>query len=307
MHVRTDYCCPADVKTNFLIMMMFLRKYVLNTIGITVIVGLSAGVIGPTAFPETVRAADVTDFDTVIELVGAWRDAWQERNIERYLFFYSRDFTGDEHDRHGWEDAKRAVFTTGEPFSVEVLSPCLSSRDDNVAVTFLERYYSPSLCDAREKTLLWTREQSSWKIISEDSRLPSVTNGASVRWAAEPGTGIAVRHIAGVVTDIPVRAEGVSVTLSPFSRPQIAAIERETPCVIAELTGVDRWCGPPLIPLSGSFVKRIHAYLYEGCQTLRIAIELTPLERYAVNPLYGTEESRFILQIIKNSHGGDEG
>ena len=50
-----------------------------------------------------------SDIEDVRAQVFAWGQAWQSRDIERYMFFYSPDFRSKKFDYQGWRLKKQTA------------------------------------------------------------------------------------------------------------------------------------------------------------------------------------------------------
>lgn len=106
------------------------------------------------------------------KLVGgqleAWRQAWEAKDVGRYLGFYSKDFTpADKRARAAWEADRRVKLTKKGDIHVQVSAASYKREGDAVLVTYEQRYQSGNYSDAGRKQLEWVNEGGDWKIRRE--------------------------------------------------------------------------------------------------------------------------------------------
>lgn len=102
--------------------------------------------------------------------IEAWRKAWEEKRIEEYMSFYSRQFTSGRKDRKEWREYKAHLTETYKDIRVEIANLRLLRNDGVVLAVFDQRYGSTSFDSVGEKRLFLTQNSSEWKIIGEHFR-----------------------------------------------------------------------------------------------------------------------------------------
>lgn len=134
-------------------------------------VAAQAGAMPPATRPAGATARPVVAEDPSAAVAGrleAWRQAWESKDVRRYLSFYAASFVpADNRARSAWEADRRAKLDKKGEIRVQVGAPALKSEGEMVAVTFEQRYQSGSYSDAGRKRLEWVREAGEWKIRSE--------------------------------------------------------------------------------------------------------------------------------------------
>lgn len=121
------------------------------------------------AVRETEAEIDVAhEINTFLE---EWKNAWQNTagekgDIERYMSFYSRDFTSGEFDKNRWKSDKEIKNRRKEWIRVELKDITLTEplADNHVEVSFLQVYKSSNFSDESNKTLVLKKEKTGWKI-----------------------------------------------------------------------------------------------------------------------------------------------
>lgn len=239
-------------------------------------------------------AEDLEHLDAVADGVWEWRCAWQEKDIDRYMSFYSPAFKSGELDYKGWRRAKARLFRRPGSVSVDISRPCIRTEDQHAIVRFIQRYHSPSLSSVGEKTLAWKKETGTWQIVSEKWEPSSITAGP-VRHSSLGG--LEVIDIAALITGEEEDTEWILVKLNRISIPEIITIEGESPQIIMDFKDVSFWQGPPRIPSNRRVVKRIRAYLHHECKNLRIVLDLKSSPPYVVAPMYFKSENILCLEI----------
>jgi hypothetical protein len=105
-----------------------------------------------------------------IELVGQWAAAWSQRNVERYLNFYSKSFVPpDNNSLEAWEDKRRARILGKRRISVMISDLGVELLDDNRAIArFAQTYEADNYRETRTtKFLILAREGNEWRIAAE--------------------------------------------------------------------------------------------------------------------------------------------
>lgn len=98
-----------------------------------------------------------------------WRRAWQARDVERYLGFYSRELSPAAHPtRAAWEADRRRKLAKPGPIEIDTDVPKIELRGERVLTTFSQRYRSGNYSDDVTKRLEWVKEDGAWKIVREE-------------------------------------------------------------------------------------------------------------------------------------------
>lgn len=151
----------------------------------------SAPVTQPTsavmAKPAVTRAPDVKPLaaaapalakvvaDDPAKLIGplleAWRQAWQTKDVARYLSFYSKDFVPPARkSREAWEADRRVKLDKKGDIQVRILNPFFMLSGNVATVVFEQQYQSSNFSDAGGKRLEWVKEGDTWRIRHEGPR-----------------------------------------------------------------------------------------------------------------------------------------
>ena len=101
-----------------------------------------------------------------------WSDAWESKDFNKYLAAYSEKFEPQQFPtREAWAAHRKPRVTKPGPIVVKVSDIRVKLLSASRAeVKFLQRYESGNLKLNSIKTLIWTKEDSGWKILREEGR-----------------------------------------------------------------------------------------------------------------------------------------
>jgi len=104
----------------------------------------------------------------------SWQASWQEREAERFLDHYGRDFLRGE--GRSWAETKRRNITDKAWIKVDLedISLFLYPGSDMAYAEFTQRYSSDRLSSVSRKRLYWRLDEGRWHIVMEKtSELPT--------------------------------------------------------------------------------------------------------------------------------------
>jgi len=124
----------------------------------------------PKEEPPKQVSAKVNKEDEVIKMVEMWKTAWEVKNFEKYISFYSKNFKwGNGKGLKSFADHKRITFGKTKDVSVKLKNIEVFPEDDTkVVVTFLQEYKSNLVNDRGAKNLILKKEKGDWKIAAEE-------------------------------------------------------------------------------------------------------------------------------------------
>ena len=113
---------------------------------------------------------NIEAINTVRALISDWADSWQEKNIDRYMSYYSRNFRSGGLDYSGWQDKKARLFKKSESPSLKVSDLWVFIEGNHASASFIQHYWDANYADVGEKTINLVKDDGKWKIISEEWR-----------------------------------------------------------------------------------------------------------------------------------------
>ena len=101
------------------------------------------------------------------ELVLSWKAAWESKDIERYMGFYSKSFTTSKYNWETYKEYKGNVFRAASSIVVEISDVQVKWENYAMVASFIQDYRSSTLSSKRGKSLSFHQEGNDWKIIRE--------------------------------------------------------------------------------------------------------------------------------------------
>jgi murein L,D-transpeptidase YafK len=92
--------------------------------------------------------------DVVRANVFAWARAWESRDIDRYMAFYSPDFRAKDLNFSDWKAKKAYVFQKKDAIQVKIIDPWVLMESNRAVVTFVQQYKDRTVAEVVEKTLV---------------------------------------------------------------------------------------------------------------------------------------------------------
>lgn len=108
--------------------------------------------------------------EQVSAFVERWRKAWESKDVERFMSFYSKRFRSGKMDWNAWRAYKEATFRKAG--SIQVTTEAIRSKRSGgtTKVSFVQSYKADRYQDLGQKELELVVEDGQWKIIRESWR-----------------------------------------------------------------------------------------------------------------------------------------
>lgn len=116
---------------------------------------------------QVAKAPEYDSIDVVVSLFLAWIKAWQGKDTDSYLAFYSRDFKYSGNSLQGWKESRRATLAKSMEIKIDFSDIQIVQGKDAVEISFIQQYQSDRHSDKGRKTLTWKKEGEAWRIITE--------------------------------------------------------------------------------------------------------------------------------------------
>lgn len=120
------------------------------------------------AVAPTPAAALQADTTAALNAVETWRQAWESKDMPRYLAAYTRDFRGDSPSRSAWLTQREQRIQ--KPSALDIQLSAIDAQllaADQIRVQFRQVYQAGSFHANTQKTLLMVRELGQWRIAAE--------------------------------------------------------------------------------------------------------------------------------------------
>lgn len=96
-----------------------------------------------------------------------WKTAWEEKDVEKYMSFYSKSFTKSDYNWEGYKKYKKNIFHRSGTISIEIKNIKISWDTFVMSVSFIQKYQSGTINSTTGKLLHFHQENESWKIVRE--------------------------------------------------------------------------------------------------------------------------------------------
>ncbi|MBN1627102.1 MAG: L,D-transpeptidase, partial [Deltaproteobacteria bacterium] len=107
------------------------------------------------------KANDISD------IIEGWRVSWQNKDIEKYMSYYSRSFSSGGKNWTQLKEYKTGLAKKYKEINVEIEDLGILTNDDVVIASFRQIYRTPVFESSGIKRLYITKNSEEWKIIGE--------------------------------------------------------------------------------------------------------------------------------------------
>ena len=108
-----------------------------------------------------------TEKKKIEKLLLSWKNAWEKKNIEKYMSFYSKVFTKSTFNWESYKEYKKNIFIRPGKISVEIKIIKISWDNFFMIASFIQKYQSGSINSTITKMLHFQQEKEGWKIVKE--------------------------------------------------------------------------------------------------------------------------------------------
>ncbi len=119
------------------------------------------------ALPDPVKPVPVES--VIDELVTGWESAWESRDTDRYMAFYSRAFSSRGMDYSAYRTYKNQLNKRYSFIKIEISNLQIYPGDGGMVAEFDQRYEADSYLALSHKRLRFELENGVWRIVSETS------------------------------------------------------------------------------------------------------------------------------------------
>jgi len=238
-------------------------------------------------------AAQGSAIEQVRRMVLDWVQAWGQKDIQRYLAFYSPRFQPQGQQLQAWARQKPERFAATGPVTVEISDLSVFIEGSQASARFVQHYRSGSYADQGEKTLTLVRDQDRWQIVSETWETLDAAAGTVA--TVQPCQTNTVTDIA--VTTDPQGADRLTVARACWGEPRITAVDGAEPFIFIDIPGPCRWEGPVSQTVAGGRIRRVRT-LFPGADGLmRIRLDLAPGPDIQIDQIADRHRNRFIVEV----------
>lgn len=128
---------------------------------------VSASQPNPDSISTSWKNKNIETIDAVRAVIHSWVEAWQNKDINSYMSFYSNKFKTAGIDYQIWRERKLKRFQKSGNISVEIADLWVFIEGKQATATFIQKYKDSSHMDVGEKSLKLKNLNGAWKIIYE--------------------------------------------------------------------------------------------------------------------------------------------
>ncbi len=263
--------------------------------------------------------ASAGKIDEVRANVYAWGNAWESRNINKYMSFYSPAFRSKKLDYQKWMQKKAKLFQMPGDIRVKISDLWVFIEGTHATARFVQQYQDPRVSDVGEKKLVMVNTNGKWQIVSEEWK-PLAISARPTQDRAKPSTTKKAPAKAKVAKtkrqdrkkkDLPsekiivtnIKFEGekdrekVCIALNNFCTPEVMTLKGDKPRIVIDIKNVPSWSGDYKTPVKGKLIKQIRTYLHPDIEKLRIVLDLNPSNNYSLEKIFDTEKNIFCIFV----------
>lgn len=264
------------------------------------------------------------EIDRIRAMLEDWRKAWESKDIDRFMTFYSPRFESNGLDYNAWKARKERLFDIRGKIDIKLIDPWVLVEGNRASVRFIQRYQGPTEIDNGEKTMDLYRSAETWLILSErwqslpspaplpDRDEPTIPNQSTVELQPSHHANISAdstkhdksRYLVGsgdgaehVYYYSEPGSEGVSIEFSSFAIPRFFTLEGDRPRIVIDVKDVSNWQGPPKTPINGRQIRQIRSFLHHRERRLRIVLDMYPNRNYMIDQIYDIDRHIYIISV----------
>jgi ketosteroid isomerase-like protein/cytoskeletal protein RodZ len=101
------------------------------------------------------------------EILESWKGAWEAKDIDGYMNFYSLAFVNSEHTWESYKTYKGFIFKKPGAISIKILDLSVKWSNSTLVASFIQKYQSDTVNSTRRKVMHFQQEGQDWKILKE--------------------------------------------------------------------------------------------------------------------------------------------
>ncbi len=109
-----------------------------------------------------------TSREQLLSFLQGWVKAWESRNVNEYMKYYSKRFRAYGMNYWQWRGYKRKLARKYKAIDVQISGIKIKISGSRAVISFRQQYYSDKFHDDGTKEIRLTHESGGWKIRRED-------------------------------------------------------------------------------------------------------------------------------------------
>jgi murein L,D-transpeptidase YafK len=132
--------------------------------------GKSWKIIKETWMPVNTRVKNTNATDHTRQIKGklaSWLRAWENKDVNTYISFYSDKFKALENNRAKWRNSRLHALKANKNLSIKASNLQIAQNKNIIELNFIQKFNSDKYSDTGIKELLWIKDGGDWKILKE--------------------------------------------------------------------------------------------------------------------------------------------
>jgi len=132
--------------------------------------GNSWKIIKETWIPVDSRVKNINATDHTRQIKGklaSWLRAWENKDVNTYISFYSDKFKALENNRAKWRNSRLHALKANKNLSIKASNLQIAQNKNIIELNFIQKFNSEKYSDTGIKELLWIKDGGDWKILKE--------------------------------------------------------------------------------------------------------------------------------------------
>ena len=121
----------------------------------------------PSGDNQTWKTDSLDEIHAVRNVIYDWIKAWQSKDLDQYMSYYSPEFYSEKLDYQGWRKKKAILFKRPGLIFIEISNLLVFIEKKEAKVSFFQEYTDARLSDVGEKIIRLRNSHGTWKIVSE--------------------------------------------------------------------------------------------------------------------------------------------
>lgn len=101
------------------------------------------------------------------KVIEGWRKAWEGKQIDRYMSYYSPQFNSDNRDWRAWKEYKARLARQYKDIHVEIKNLAIYKNDGLAMASFDQHYWTSGFDSLGVKKIFLQQNSNQWKIVAE--------------------------------------------------------------------------------------------------------------------------------------------
>ena len=103
----------------------------------------------------------------VIDKFASWLGAWENREANSYISFYSNEYKGLKSNHVQWKNNRTRALETNKNISIRTSNLQIDQHKNRIELNFIQKFNSDKYSDTGIKELVWIKTGSNWEIYKE--------------------------------------------------------------------------------------------------------------------------------------------